>query len=77
MHAAIKAVVATKQFGYEDFLTNLIVQACHTTLHPTAANPKLNMDSVRVVKCKGGNVLQSTVVKGMVLLRDTEGLIKK
>lgn len=77
MHASIKSVIATKQYGYEDFLSDLIVKACLTTLSPQSKNPKLNLDSVRIVKCKGGSVLQSAVVKGMVFLRDTEGLIKR
>lgn len=35
------------------------------------------MDSIRIAKLRGGNVTQSLVVKGMVLLRDSEGLIKR
>lgn len=77
MCASIKSVIATKQYGYEDFLSELIVKACLTTLNPTSKNPRLNVDSVRIVKCRGGSVTQSAVVKGMVLLRDTEGLIKR
>lgn len=32
---------------------------------------------MRVAKLKGGSIPQSLVVKGMVILRDSEGLIKK
>jgi T-complex protein 1 subunit theta len=77
MRDAIKSVIATKQFGYEDFLSDLIVKACLTTLNPTAKHPRLNIDSVRIVKCRGGNITQSAVIKGMVFLRDAEGLIKR
>ena len=73
----IKSVVATKQYGYEDKLSNLIISACQTTFSPTAKNPRLNMDSVRIVKLRGGSVNQSTVIKGMVLPRDAEGTIKR
>lgn len=73
----IRTVLGTKQYGYEDFLTELAVGACLTTLSPTAKNPRLNTDSVRIAKLKGGNLLQSSLVKGMVLLRDCEGTIKK
>jgi T-complex protein 1 subunit theta len=76
MKYAIKSVIATKQYGYEDFLTDLIVKACMTTLSPTNKQPRLNIDSVRIVKCKGGCVTQSAVIKGMVFLRDAEGLVK-
>jgi T-complex protein 1 subunit theta len=73
----IKSVLGTKQYGYEDFLSDLVVNACLTTISPTAANPRLNMDSVRIAKLKGGYIKQSSVVKGMVLQRDTEGTIKR
>lgn len=34
-----------------------------------------NVDSVRVVKVMGGNLLDSTVVKGMVFGREAEGTL--
>lgn len=77
LKSAIKAVLATKQFGYEDLLSELVVKACLTTLPPTSKAPKLNVDSVRIAKLRGGSLPQSSVVKGMVLLRDAEGLIKR
>lgn len=73
----IKSVLGTKQYGYEDLLSELVVSACQTTLSPTAKNPRLNVDSVRIAKLRGGNLGQSSVVKGMVLVRDSEGLIKR
>lgn len=60
---AVKSVLATKQYGYEDFLTDLVCNACLTTMSPTAKNPKLNMDSVRISKLRGGTIPQSSVVK--------------
>jgi T-complex protein 1 subunit theta len=77
LKVGIKSVIATKQYGYEDMLSDLVVQACLTTLPVNSKNPKLNLDSVRISKLKGGNLSQSSLVKGMVILRDTEGLIKK
>lgn len=74
---AIKSVIATKQYGYEDLLSELIVHACQTTFAPNVEHPRLNIDSVRIAKLRGGNLNLSSVVKGMVILRDTEGLIKK
>jgi T-complex protein 1 subunit theta len=35
------------------------------------------MDSVRIAKCRGGNVKMSACIKGMVVLRDAEGIVKK
>lgn len=77
MKIGIKSVLGTKQYGYEDFLSELVVSACQTTLSPTAKQPKLNIDSVRIAKLKGGTITASTVVKGMVLVRDAEGQIKR
>ena len=77
MKVGIKSVISTKQYGYEDLLSELIVKACQTTLNVTSKNPKLNLDSVRIAKLRGGSITQSSVVKGMVILRDTEGLVKK
>jgi T-complex protein 1 subunit theta len=73
----IRSVIGTKQCGYEDFLSELVVSACQTTFTNTTNKPKLNLDNVRLAKLRGGNILQSSVVKGMVILRDTEGTIKK
>jgi T-complex protein 1 subunit theta len=76
--AALKPVIATKQFGFEEFLASLVADASLTTLTPDRSRkPRLNMDNVRISKLKGGDVTQSSVVKGMVILRDTEGIIKK
>lgn len=77
MKSAIKSVLATKQYGYEDLLTELVCNACLTTMSPTAQNPKLNMDSVRIAKLRGGSIPQSSVVKGMVIIRDAESIIKR
>ena len=65
---AIKSVLATKQYGYEDMLSELVVKACLITLPPNSKNPKLNLDSVRIAKLRGGNLNLSSVVKGMVII---------
>ena len=77
LRTGIKSVLATKQYGYEDLLSELVTNACLTTLSPTAKHPKLNMDSVRIAKLPGGSVDKSSSLKGMVILRDTEGIVKK
>lgn len=77
MIEAIKSVIATKQYGYEDLFSGLVVDAAITTLPPNRAKPKLNMDSVRIAKLRGGSIPQSTMLKGVVVLRPTEGIIKR
>jgi T-complex protein 1 subunit theta len=77
MCKAIKSVLATKQYGYESFLAHLVVKACLTTLTPSAKNPKLNIDSVRIAKLRGGSIKQSTLIRGMIVLRDSEGIVKR
>lgn len=79
MVEAIKAVIASKQYGYEDLLCGLVVDACLTTLpvQSQTKRPMLNIDNVRVAKLRGGSIPQSTSLKGMVVLRDAEGFIKR
>lgn len=70
----LRGSVSSKQIGYEDLLAPLIAEACIDVV-PT--NPhNFNVDNVRIVKILGGGLPDSSVVKGMVLRRDTEGTIK-
>jgi T-complex protein 1 subunit theta len=66
----IKSVIATKQYGYEKKLSLLVAEACQTTFSPTAKNPKLNIDSVRIAKLRGGSVPQSSAIKGTMSYYD-------
>lgn len=82
LQEGIKSVLSTKQcFGNENLLSELVVSACLTTLPPSVragkGAPRLNMDSVRISKLRGGSVDQSRVVKGMIVLRDAEGAVKR
>jgi T-complex protein 1 subunit theta len=77
VQSVIKSVIATKQYGYEDLLTKLVVEACLTTISPTAKKVSVNLDSVRIAKLVGGSLNQSTVIKGMVLLRQAEGIVTR
>lgn len=70
----IKGSVSSKQYGYEDLLCPLIAQAC---IDVCPKNPNnFNVDNVRVVKITGSGAYNSSVVKGIVIKRDTEGTIK-
>lgn len=75
--AAIKAVISTKQVEYESFLSEIVAKACLLTVPASAKSPKINMDSVRIAKLRGGSVDQSSLLMGMVLIRDTEGRVKR
>jgi len=62
----------------------LVVDGCFTTLPPsifTNTNknimPSLNMDSIRIAKLRGSSIENSHLIKGMVVLRDAEGRVKK
>ncbi|CAO3645036.1 unnamed protein product [Cunninghamella blakesleeana] len=70
----IKAAISAKQIGYEDLLSELVVEAA---LNIMPKNPKdFNVDSVRVVKVMGSSIHESRVVKGMVFGREPEGSIQ-
>jgi len=70
----LRTAVSSKQYGYEDLLAPLIAKACIQIL---PKNPKaFNVDNVRVAKILGGGVLETRVMKGQVVTRDTEGTIK-
>lgn len=72
---AIKPVVMSKQYGFEDLISKLIIEAVSTILNPK--NPSsFNIDSVRVVKIMGSSLNESKVIKGMVFPREPEGHIK-
>ncbi|KAI9061381.1 T-complex protein 1 [Trametes sanguinea] len=72
---ALKPAIASKQYGYEDTLANLVAEAALTVMPP---NPKnFNVDNVRVVKIMGGSLSGSKVVRGMVFGKEPEGIVKK
>lgn len=68
------SAVATKQYGYEDFLGGLISEACALVM---PKNPKnFVVDNVRVCKIQGLSVLQSETIKGMVFKRTPLGTVR-
>jgi len=72
---AVYSAVASKQYGYEDFLSPLLAEACMTVMPKNTNN--FNVDNVRVCKVLGGNIYQSEVVKGMIIPHDVIGHVKK
>lgn len=71
----IKPVIASKQYGSEDFISDLVSEAVMNVLPPKS--PKnFNVDSIRVVKIMGSSLDNSQVIKGMVFPNEPEGHIK-
>lgn len=67
----LKSALASKQYGYEDFLSKLIAEACVSVLPPTTLS--FNVDNVRSTKIIGGGVGGSKLINGMVFQRESEG----
>lgn len=72
---AVIAPMAAKQFGYENFLAPLVVEACIAVMPKNSFN--FQVDNVRVVKILGGNLTQSQVVRGMVIPYAAIGKVKR
>uniref|UniRef100_A0A673YTP6 T-complex protein 1 subunit theta n=1 Tax=Salmo trutta TaxID=8032 RepID=A0A673YTP6_SALTR len=68
--AMIRPAVMSKQYGNEDFLANLIAQAC-VSIFPESGN--FSVDNVRVCKILGCGLTSSSVLHGMVFKKETEG----
>ena len=74
LQRCIKAVIASKQFGIEDFLSKKIVEAC---VYAMPTNPvKFNVDNVRVQKILGGGSHDTQVVHGIVVIRGSETSVR-
>ncbi|KAH6897987.1 t-complex protein 1 [Coprinopsis sp. MPI-PUGE-AT-0042] len=75
LSSALRPAIASKQYGSEDILAELVAEAALSIM---PKNPKnFNVDNVRVVKIMGGSLQGSRVVQGMVFGREPEGTIKK
>ncbi|XP_056910646.1 T-complex protein 1 subunit theta isoform X1 [Takifugu flavidus] len=66
----IRTAVASKQYGNEDFLADLIAEAC-VSIFPDSGS--FNVDNVRVCKILGCGVTASSVLHGMVFKKEVEG----
>ncbi|CAM9234574.1 unnamed protein product [Scytosiphon promiscuus] len=74
---AIKTVIGSKQYGFEDTLSPFVAEACLAVMPPLPAKAMLAVENVRVCKLLGGSTADSHVVRGMVVQRDSEGVIKR
>lgn len=59
------------RYGYEELLAPLVASACIQILPKNSLS--FSVDNVRVAKILGGGVMDTKLVKGFVLTRDTEG----
>jgi len=70
----IKPVIGSKLVhGQEEFLAPLVAQACINVV--PKEKEKFDVDNVRVAKILGGNLMKSEVIKGMLVVRKTEGSV--
>ena len=71
----MKASIASKQYGLEDTLGELITKACLYTL--PKSGKRLNIENVRVQKILGGGIGDSEVIHGHVVTRQSETSIHR
>ncbi|TMS38391.1 hypothetical protein L596_005128 [Steinernema carpocapsae] len=70
----LKSSIASKQFEYQEFITELVAKACVQTVPKNSAN--FNVDNIRVCKILGSGVQHSRVMNGMVFKRGAEGTVR-
>ncbi|ELU09284.1 hypothetical protein CAPTEDRAFT_170370 [Capitella teleta] len=70
----IRSSIMSKQYGNEDFLSEIIVDACLNILPEKST---FNVDSIRISKIAGQGVHNTSIVQGMVFKRQVEGDVNK
>lgn len=70
----LNACVSSKLLDFAPFFTKLIADACIMCLPKDPKN--FENTHVRVCKISGGNPLNSFVMNGLIVLRNSEGSIK-
>jgi len=73
----LRTAVASKQYGNEDFLADLIAKACVATMMDKSEKTSFNVDNVRVCKILGGSLYSSDIIQGMVFRRSVESNVTK
>lgn len=66
----MKSSIASKQYGLEDLLGRLVTEACLYSIPQNKTT--FNVDNVRVQKILGGGLNDSEVIRGMVVVRQSE-----
>jgi len=71
----IKATIASKQFGLEDFLAGLIAEASIFTMPQSIGS--FSTENIRVQKVLGGGIYDSEVIHGMVVTRGPQTSVRR
>lgn len=72
---AIRPALASKQSGYEDFLSELVAEAC---IQVIPEDPRLfNPESIRIAKVPGKSITDSFVVRGFVIPALPRGAVQR
>lgn len=71
----LKPALASKQYGYEDFLSNLVAEAC-TSVMPEDCR-LFNTEAIRIAKVPGRSVRDSFLVRGFVIPALPKGSVTK
>ena len=69
---ALRSVIASKQYGFEDIFTPIIAKACISVLPENIH--EFSVDSVRVCKVPGGSTSDTSYLKGFAIVRDSQGI---
>jgi T-complex protein 1 subunit theta len=72
----LTSVIAAKHLGFEHIVAPLVAEACTMVMPPHPRRPVVKVDNVRTAKLIGGSITDSQVIRGLVILRDTEGTVK-
>jgi len=75
MKSMLKTCLMSKQYGHEDFLSDLVSKACVEAQPREGSLHQFNTDNVRVVKIPGQGILSSSVIKGMLFKREASGTV--
>eukprot|EP00916_Digyalum_oweni_P004824 GHVL01008653.1.p1 GENE.GHVL01008653.1~~GHVL01008653.1.p1 ORF type:complete len:546 (+),score=96.77 GHVL01008653.1:52-1689(+) len=72
---AVSSVVSAKQYGLQNLLSPLIAEATMSVMPPEGKT--FDAENIRVSKITGGSMSNSLVVHGMVVDKDTLGVVKR
>ncbi len=70
----LESVIATKLYGYEGFLAPLVYEACRYAM-PEKDLKHFDVENVRVAKILGSAITDSTLIRGLVLMRPPENSV--
>nr|XP_034992883.1 T-complex protein 1 subunit theta-like [Zootoca vivipara] len=71
----LQAAVGSKVFGHQKVLARLVAKACILALPPDRT--AFNADFIRVCKILGSGVADSSVVEGVVVCAEAEGIVRR